>query len=66
MMRTATSPSSVDLKPTVTRAWAFNLPSTLVSELMIKVRFSGGLPRSARLTTIPFGGRSVIVPETNS
>jgi hypothetical protein len=65
-MRTATSPSSDGLKPTVTLAPVFRLPSTFVSPVIRKVRFSAGLPMTARLTTIRPGGRSAIVPETIS
>ena len=66
MIRTATSPSSVVLKPTVTRALAFSLPSTLVSAFIRNVRFSGGLPEERPVHDDPARGNSVIVPETNS
>ena len=45
MIRIATSPSSVVLNPTVTRALDFSLPSTLVSAFIRNVRFSGAFPK---------------------
>src|SRR5688572_21769741 len=65
MIRTATSPSSDILKPTVTRALVRSRPSILVSLVMMNARFSGGFPSTARLMTILPGGSSTTVPETN-
>src|SRR4051812_32251968 len=65
MIRAATSPSSVVLNATVTRAFAFSLPSIFVSGLMMNVRFSV-LPKILRDTVILLSENWAMVPEKNS